>query len=113
MYPRARASFRPSRVAGQMNKLEASYASHLALLKNAGEIHDYKYEPVKLRLAVKTGYTPDFMVIMPDGTIVFHEVKGFWEDDARVKAKVIAEMYPWFFFKAITRKKSQWITEEF
>lgn len=104
---------RPSRVAGQMNKLEASYAAHLQYRKLAGEIIEYRYEPIKLRLAIKTGYTPDFMVIMPDGAIEFHEVKGFWEDDARVKAKVIAEMYPWFFFKAITYNNKKWNTEDF
>jgi hypothetical protein len=96
-----------------MNKLEASYAAHLQARMLAGEIVNYRYEPVKLRLAVKTGYTPDFMVIMPDGAVEFHEVKGFWEDDARVKAKVIAEMYPWFFFKAITWKNKSWNFEEF
>jgi hypothetical protein len=43
-----------------------------------------------------TRYTPDFMVIKNDGTIEFHEVKGFMRPAARVKIKVAARMFPWF-----------------
>jgi hypothetical protein len=32
-----------------------------------------------------------------DGSLECHEVKGFWADDARVKIKVAAEMYPFRF----------------
>jgi hypothetical protein len=68
---------------------------------------------MKLRLANLTTYSPDFMVIDPDGSVVFHEVKGFWMDDARVKIKVAAEAFPWFHFVAATKKKGQWEVEKF
>jgi len=97
---------------GTMNKLEASYAARLELLKAAGEILSYSFECAKFKLAPLTFYTPDFMVIAADGVIEFHETKGFWEDDARVKIKVFAALYP-FRVKAITYKKKEWITEEF
>ena len=53
-----------------MNKTEASYeATVLKPSLMAGEIAWYKFEGVKLRLADNTFYTPDFIVMMIDGTI--------------------------------------------
>lgn len=97
-----------------MNKTEQSYATGtLDVLKLAGEIAAYWFESVKLRLADRTFYTPDFLVQLADGTLEFHEVKGFWEDDARVKVKVAAEQYPLFRFIAVTKRKKEWVREEF
>lgn len=98
--------------AGEMNKTEAAYAARLEAMKAAGEISDYRFECVKLRLADKTFYTPDFMVLRPDGGFEMHEVKGFWEDDARVKIKVAAESFP-FKFVAVRKVKGAWVFEEF
>jgi hypothetical protein len=90
--------------AGQMNRTEKSYAAHLDLLKYGGDILWWKFEPAKLRLAQKTFYTCDFMVLMKDNRIEMHEVKGgFITDDAAVKIKVAASLYPFDFF--IIRKK--------
>lgn len=83
---------------GRMNKREADYSYELEAMKRSGMILDWKYEAVKLRLADRTWYTPDFMVVMPDGHVQFHEVKGHWEDDARVKWKVIKELFPCYEF---------------
>jgi hypothetical protein len=94
-----------------MNKTEAAYERELDVLKKAGEVLDYRFEGVKLRLADNTFYTPDFFVTYPDRFEV-HEVKGFWRDDARVKIKIAAEMYPFFKFRAVQLKKRQWVTEE-
>lgn len=95
-----------------INKTEAAYGEHLEMLKKAGEIVDYRFEPLKLRLADKTYYNPDYLVIYP-GHFEIHEVKGFWRDDARVKIKVAAEMFPWFLFRAIQRDGKGWRYEEF
>lgn len=99
---------------GQMNGLEKSYSQNLNILKNTGTIVDWKFEKIKLKLAGDTFYTPDFFVVKPE-RIEFHEVKGFWRDDARVKIKVAAEQYPWFLFVAITlnRKTKCWEEEFF
>lgn len=96
----------------EMNRTEARYAQTLELRKVAGEIIDYQFEGVKLRLGKATWYTPDFMVILCDGTMEMHEVKGHWKDDARVKIKVAAERFP-FRFVAVTAKKGGWRVEEF
>src|SRR5687768_15469669 len=83
--------------AGQMNKTEEAYSKHLELLKADGTILWWKFEPAKLRLADKTFYTCDFMLLKSDGQLVMDEVKGFMADDANVKIKVAASMYPFQF----------------
>ncbi|MCK1718883.1 DUF1064 domain-containing protein [Bradyrhizobium sp. 141] len=80
-----------------MNKTEAKYDSHLWDLRRTGDVLWHKFEGVKLRLADNTFYTPDFAVMLADGTMEMHETKGFWEDDARVKIKVAASLYPFRF----------------
>ena len=99
---------------GAMNKTEAAYDRHLALLQHAGVIVWRRFEGLKLRLADATFYTPDFAVMLADGTIECHEVKGFWTDDARVKIKVAADQYPFRFIavKALA-KNAGWAIEEF
>ncbi|VDA75953.1 hypothetical protein BANRA_05451 [Klebsiella pneumoniae] len=81
--------------AGQMNKTETAYAQELELRKRYGEIAWYRFEGIKLRLADNTFYTPDFAVMLANGQLEMHEVKGgYWTDDARVKTKVAADQYP-------------------
>lgn len=92
--------------AGQRNKTEASYEQTLELQKQAGDVLWYRFEGIKLRLADNTFYTPDFAVLRSDFVMECHEVKGFWQDDARVKIKVAADSYPFRFFavKALPKK---------
>lgn len=85
---------------GAMNKTEQAYAEHLELLRRAGQVLWFKFEGLKLRLADNTFYTPDFAVMSADGVMEMHEVKGFWQDDARAKIKIAADLYP-FRFQAI------------
>lgn len=98
---------------GKMNGLESRYAAYLEVLKRADLILEYEFEGMKLRLADKTFYTPDFMVLAQDSVVEFHETKGFWMDDARVKIKVAAEKFPYFRFKAMKWVKGAWEIEEF
>lgn len=97
---------------GEMNKTEKAYGAYLEGLKTQGSVAWFKFEGIKFRLADKTFYSPDFAVMLSNGEMEIHEVKGFWQDDARVKIKIAAEMYP-FKFIAIQYKKKQWIREEF
>lgn len=101
---------------GQMNKTEAAYDKHLALLQHAGEIQWRKFEGLKLRLADNTFYTPDFAVMAADGVMECHEVKGVWMDDARAKIKIAADMYPFRFFGIKVKAKKAgggWEVEAF
>ncbi len=97
---------------GSMNKTEAAYCTHLELLKRAGEILWFRFEGLKLRLADNTFYTGDFVVLSKDNVLEIHEVKGFWQDDARVKIKVAASLYP-FRFRAFKMTRGIWTVEEF
>ena len=102
--------------AGAMNKTEAAYAASLELRKAAGEVAWYRFEGVKLRLADSTFYTPDFAVMLADGRMQMHEVKGFWQDDARAKIKIAADMYPFDFLAvkvAAKRDGGGWSVETF
>lgn len=65
-------------------------------------------EPVKLRLAGRTWYTPDFLVVHSNNALVVYEVKGFMRDDAAVKLKVAAAMYPFLHIFLVTRRKRRW-----
>ncbi len=102
---------------GQMNKAEALYAQHLKTLEHAGEVAWFAYEAIKLRLANNTFYSPDFLVMRPDGQLEVHEVKGakgdgyYAEEDAKIKAKVAASIYP-FMFKIVWHVKGRgWQSE--
>jgi hypothetical protein len=96
----------------RMNGTEARYAKLLDLRKKAGEIINWRFEPFGLRLASKTYYHPDFLVVYP-GHFEIHEVKGFWRDDARAKIKMAAELFPWFKFVAVKSERGRWVYEEF
>ena len=103
---------RARHVIGKMNKTEEAYSQVLEARKLEGSIRDWKFEAIKLRLASLTYYSSDFLVIAGDDVVELHEVKGFWEDDARVKIKVAAEQFPWFRFVGVTRRKGVWNEEE-
>lgn len=101
---------------GEMNKTEAAYSLHLEQLKIAGDVAWYKFEGVKLRLADSTFYTPDFAVMRANGALEMHEVKGHWQDDARVKIKVAASLYPFEFLAMKPKAKKDgggWDVEVF
>ena len=102
----------PAQLRG-MNRTEAAYAEQLEADRLAGIVASWRYEAIKLRLADKTWYTPDFFVITTAGGIDMVEVKGWWRDDARVKIKVAAEMYPEFRFRAVSRTGGGWKMEAF
>ena len=101
---------------GQMNQTEEAYAGALEMLRASGEVLWFKFEGVKLRLADNTFYTPDFAVMQASGHMEMHEVKGFWQDDARAKIKIAADMYPFRFIAVTKRAKKNgggWQVEEF
>ena len=101
---------------GERNKTEAAYEALLEAEKAAGRVLWHRFEGLKFRLADGCFYTPDFAVMLADGSLEAHEVKGYWEDTARAKIKVAAEMYPVRFIAVTVRKKKDgggWNTEEF
>lgn len=96
-----------------MNKLESAYALQLEARKLAGEILWYVFDAIKLRLAHKTFYTPDFFLMLANYELEVHEAKGFMEDDAAVKLKVAASLYPFrFWLVKHPNKATGWTFQE-
>lgn len=112
---------------GERNKTEAAYEAHLELLKRAGEIDGYAFQTIKLKLADSAWYNPDFIVYAADGVVEIHDVKGTtkkkradgtkeavpWiEEDANIKMKVVAEMFPFRCF-AVFKTSDGWQKKEY
>ena len=95
------------------SKWEEQYRNMLELKYRACEILAYEYESITFRLAPKTTYTPDFLVVLPDGKVQIHEVKGFAREDAIVKFKVAAQQNPWFEFIMVKKSKTEGWVEMF
>ena len=67
------------------------------------------FEALRVELAHRCWYTPDVLATKPGEKITFFEVKGFWEDDARVKIKVAARLLPpQFAIKTAVLKNRVW-----
>ncbi len=101
---------------GQMNQTEAAYAALLEEQRLFKMIAWFKFEGVKLRLADNTFYTPDFAVMLTTGLMQLHEVKGHWQDDARAKIKIAADLYPFEFIAVRKQSKKDgggWAQEVF
>jgi len=90
---------------GERNKTEQAYENFLQQQLTLGMVVWFKFEGVKLRLADNTFYTPDFAVMRANGQMELHEVKGYMQEDANVKIKVAAEMYPFRFVIVRSRPK--------
>ena len=73
------------------SRKEANYAYILDIRKKAGEIKEIVPQ-FKLEIYVKgkkiCNYYVDFKVVLPDGLVEFHEVKGFETDLWRLKWKL-------------------------
>ena len=98
-----------------MNKHEAEYGLMLEAMKRRDEIAWYGYETIRLKLADRTTYTPDFCVVVegrngchPAGIPKFIEIKGFRRDDAMVKFKVAREQFWWASFEMWSKTKNGW-----
>ena len=89
----------------RMNSYEKAFCKDVLLhLERKEHILGWAFEEHTLRLADRTTYTPDFMVLHRDHSIWFYEIKGWWRDDARVKLKATAEKFWWFRFLGVTKR---------
>lgn len=76
---------------------EANYARYLNWLKEQGEIKEWQYEIDTFQFPIKRGtrfYTPDFRVLLPDGTKEYHEVKGYMSPQSKTALDRMARYYP-------------------
>lgn len=96
-----------------MNKTERAYSAKLSLDKSEGLIQEWRFEPLKFRIGHACFYTPDFEIVTSDGLLEYHEVKGYWMDDARVKIKAVARLFRDRRFVAVKKaKRGGWDFEE-
>ena len=97
----------PRHVPGAMNKTEAAFAQVLEARLKAGEIVDYRFESLTLKLGADCRYTPDFVVVNADYEIELYDVKGgFTRDDSAVKMRVCAYNWP-FPLYIVTGKREK------
>jgi len=117
-----------------MNQNEIAYASQvLEPGRESGVIQWWAFEGLKFRLAEKTHYTVDFVVVFADGHVEGHEIKALWlpskkklrtdpsakprvgwTEDARIKIKAAASLFPWIQFKGVHADElGRWQYEEF
>lgn len=91
---------------GGLNKLESDFLVELNCTHPIVHV-----QAVKLRLGNGVNYTADFFAFQ-DGKVYAFEVKGphAW-DDAIVKLKVAATMYPWIAFRLVWRESGAWKTQ--
>lgn len=92
---------------GTMNKMERDWSEVLNERIRAGTVVWWTFTGLTLKLAEDARYTPDFAVQLPGGEIVLHEVKGFMEEAAFVRAKVCASAFPFRLFVITRQKKSE------
>src|SRR5699024_4535545 len=77
---------------------ELNYARYLEMLKSMGEIKEWEHEPKTFWFdGVKRGttsYLPDFRVTESDGSVAYHEVKGWMDARSKTKIKRMAKYHP-------------------
>lgn len=112
------------RPAGCMNATEAAFAAYLDLLYKCGKIGHYSgFEPLTL-VSGRRKYTPDFRVVMNDGTVRMYDCKGcrltrtkriprpHVEPQDRLRIELFARAYPQYRFVLVYRFRDQWIEQE-
>lgn len=77
---------------------EANYCRYLNWLVEMCEIKSWEYEPDTFEFEkIKRGsrfYTPDFKIFENDGSVIYHEVKGWMDEKSATKLKRMAKYYP-------------------
>lgn len=80
------------------SRWEANYARYLNWLKSHGEIISWEFEPDTFEfIGIKRGvrfYTPDFKIVQKDGSIIYHEIKGWMDPRSITRHKRMSKRYP-------------------
>ena len=92
---------------GEMNKTEERYSVLLNERVKSGEIQNWWFERMTFKLADDTRYTPDFAVLLANGEMEMIDTKagGPVQDDALVKIKCAAELFPQYKWCFETQKR--------
>lgn len=93
-----------------MNKTEQAWSE---VLTADDDVYRWWFEPFSLRLSHPDGgmpatYTPDFLVLLKDGSTYVDDVKGGMVDNASVvRIKCAAELYPLWRFRLVTKQRKK------
>jgi hypothetical protein len=97
------------------SKLELDFAAELEGWKLRGLIEEWRYHPLRFRIARGCTYEPDF-ISRQGARFIVYEVKGSWlgknARDSRTRLQVAAYLYQWFSWQAVTRVKGVWHFED-
>lgn len=107
----------------KMSKVEIAYDAHLALQKAAGEIVEFWFNKITLKLGPDCHYKPDFMVMRTDRVLELHETKPIggagirakggprFGNDSIVKLRACAGSFPFPCFIVTPEDKgmSRWV----
>lgn len=97
------------------SRWEANYARYLNLLVEKKQIISWKFEPDTFEFPVKRGtrfYTPDFKITEMDGSIVYHEVKGYLDARGATRLKRMKKYYPLVKLILIQKKEMMEIAKK-
>lgn len=91
------------------SRWEANYGRYLEWLKVNGHIKEWEHEPEVFWFeGVKRGtvsYLPDFRVTNNNGSVEYHEVKGWMDDRSKTKIKRMAKYHPTVKLIVIRKKE--------
>ena len=93
------------------SKEEGLHATYLLVEQEEGRIQKWAYEPISIRLPGGKTYKPDFVVLMADGRVQIHEVKGAWSRNKRdgiTRFHVAAGITCWASFHLFTKERHHW-----
>jgi hypothetical protein len=97
------------------SRWEANWARYLNFLVKEGDIKSWKFEPKTFDFPIKRGcrfYTPDFEVVSKDGTVCYHEVKGYMDSKSATKLKRMKKYYPHVKIELIEHKTYKHISKQ-
>lgn len=92
----------------KLNKTERAYLGYLRMLYPTR----IGIQDVTLKIADDCRLTMDFNYINENGNWVFVDVKGFQREDALIKVKVAARLFPHLKFVIVKRAKIGWEVTE-
>lgn len=98
-------SIKPSHDEDKLNKTERAYLHHLRSQPNNVWVG---VQNLTVKIADDCRLTPDFAVLDARGKLTLIDVKGFQREDALIKMKVAARLFPMFEFSIVKREGFGW-----
>ena len=92
----------------KLNKTERAYLEHLRSLS----LLWIGIQNITVKIADDCRLTPDFCYVGADKKLTIVDVKGFQREDALIKMKVAARLFPMFRFVIVTKQAGGWLVKD-